>query len=41
MDYPKVKACLDTSEHNLKDELYTSCLKWAEHFERGVGYFTT
>ena len=23
MDYPKVKVCLDTSEDNLIDELYT------------------
>lgn len=41
MDYPKVKVCLDTSEDNLVDELYTPCLKWAERFDRGVGYFTT
>ena len=41
MDYPKVKVCLDTSEDNLIDELYTPCLKWAERFDRGVGYFTT
>ena len=41
MDYPKVKVCLDTSEENLIDELYTPCLKWAERFDRGVGYFTT
>lgn len=39
MDYPKVKVCLDTSEDNLIDELYTPCLKWAERFDRGVGYF--
>ena len=41
MDYPKVKVCLDTSEDNLIDELYTPCLKWAERFDRGVGFFTT
>ena len=41
MDYPEVKVCLDTSEDNLIDELYTPCLKWAERFDRGVGYFTT
>lgn len=41
MDYPKVKVCLDTSEDNLIDELYTPCLKWAERFDRGIGYFTT
>lgn len=41
MDYPKVKLCLDTSEDNLIEELYQPCLKWAERFDRGVGYFTT
>ena len=41
MDYPKVKVCLDTSEDNLIDELYTPCFQWADHFDRGVGYFTT
>lgn len=41
MEYPKVKVCLDTSEYNLINELYTPCLKWAERFDRGVGYFTT
>ena len=41
MDYPKVKSCLDTSEDNLIEELYLPCLKWAERFDRGVGFFTT
>lgn len=41
MDYPKVKPCLDTSEDNLIEELYSPCLKWAERFDRGVGFFTT
>lgn len=41
MDYPKVKVCLDTSEDNLVEELYTPCFEWAERFDRGVGYFTT
>ncbi len=41
MDYPIVKPCLDTSEDNLITELYEPCLKWAERFDRGVGYFTT
>ena len=41
MDYPKVRVCLDTSEDNLVDELYTPCFEWAERFDRGVGYFTT
>lgn len=29
-----------TSEE-IENELYTPCLKWAERFDRGVGYFTT
>ena len=41
MDYPKVKPCLDTSEYDLIDELYLPCLKWADRFDRGVGFFTT
>ena len=41
MDYPKVKSCLDTSEDNLIEELYLPCLKWAERFDRGVGFLTT
>ena len=41
MDYPKVKPCLDTSEDNLVEEVYLPCLKWAERFDRGVGFFTT
>lgn len=41
MDYPKVKPCLDTSESDLIEELYLPCLKWADRFDRGVGFFTT
>ena len=41
MEYPKVKSCLDTSEDDLIDQLYQPCLRWAERFDRGVGYFTT
>ena len=41
MDYPKVKPCLDTSEYDLIEELYLPCLKWADRFDRGVGFFTT
>lgn len=41
MDYPKVKPCLDTSEDDLIEELYLPCLKWAERFDRGVGFFST
>lgn len=41
MGYPEVRPCLDTSEHDLIDELYLPCLKWADKFDRGVGFFTT
>lgn len=41
MNYPVIKPCLDTSEDNLITELYEPCLKWADRFDRGVGFFTT
>lgn len=41
MEFPKIKPCLDTSENNLVKELYNPCLKWATHFDRGVGFFST
>lgn len=41
MEYPIVKACLDTSEDDMVNDLYQPCLHWAERFDRGVGYFTT
>ncbi len=41
MDYPNVKPCLDTSESDLIQDLYLPCLKWANRFDRGVGFFTT
>lgn len=37
MEYPKVKLCLDTSEDDLVEELYTPCFMWAERFDRGLG----
>lgn len=36
-----MKISLDTSEENLREELYKPCLCWAERFDRGVGYFTS
>jgi len=41
MEYPRIKVCLDTSEDNLVEELYLPCLKWADKFDRGVGFFTS
>jgi len=41
MNWPKIKPYLDTSEDNIISELYTPCLKWADRYDRGVGYFTT
>lgn len=38
---PLVKISLNTSDDNLVTELYTPCLKWAEKYDRGVGYFST
>jgi len=41
INLPKIKACLNTSEDDLVAELYSPCLRWAERFDRGVGYFTS
>lgn len=41
MEYPKIKISYNTSEDDLVNEFYLPCLKWADGFERGVGYFTT
>lgn len=41
MELPKVKTCLNTSDNNLIKELYEPCLKWAERYDRGVGYFSS
>lgn len=38
---PKVKIALNTADDDLASELYTPCLKWAEKYDRGVGYFST
>lgn len=41
MGFPDVKISLDTSKDNLREELYDPCLKWADRFDRGVGFFTS
>ncbi len=41
INLPKIKTCLNTSEDDLVSELYSPCLRWAERFDRGVGYFTS
>ncbi len=41
MEYPKIKACIDTSVDDFISDLYTPCFKWAERLDRGVGYFTS
>lgn len=38
---PKIRISLNTSEDDLATELYSPCLRWAEQYDRGVGYFTT
>lgn len=41
MNFPEVKISLDTSKDDLREELYFPCLKWADRFDRGVGFFTS
>lgn len=41
MCFPEVKISLDTSRDDLRAELYYPCLKWADRFDRGVGFFTS
>lgn len=41
INLPKIKTCLNTSEDDLAAELYSPCLRWAERYDRGVGYFTS
>lgn len=41
MCFPEVKISLDTSRDDLRAELYSPCLKWADRFDRGVGFFTS
>ena len=41
MEYPKIKISYNTSEDDVVNDFYLPCLKWADRFERGVGYFTT
>jgi superfamily II DNA or RNA helicase len=38
---PKVPNILNTSENNFNKEFYEPCLKWADFYDRGVGYFTS
>ncbi|MDE7432636.1 MAG: DEAD/DEAH box helicase family protein [Lachnospiraceae bacterium] len=41
MEYPKVKACFNTSDDDIVKELYKPGFLWATKFDRGVGYFTS
>lgn len=41
INLPKIKISINTSEDDLAAELYSPCLRWAERYDRGVGYFTT
>ncbi len=41
MSYPNVKPCLDTSEDDLVESLFTPCLSWAARYDRAVGFFTS
>ena len=41
MDYPKIRTCFNTSEHDIVQELYKPSFSWATRFDRGVGFFTS
>ena len=41
MSFPKIPACLNTSENDLAHDLFEPCLNWATQFDRGVGFFTS
>lgn len=41
MSYPIVKPCLDTSENDIVESLFTPCLSWATRYDRAVGFFTS
>jgi superfamily II DNA or RNA helicase len=38
---PELKFTMNTSENDLSTEFFEPCLKWATHYDRGVGYFTS
>lgn len=40
-NFPQVKISLDTSEDSLATDLFLPCLKWADRYDRGVGFFST
>ena len=41
VDYPKIRTCFNTSEHDIVQELYKPSFSWATRFDRGVGFFTS
>lgn len=41
MERPNVKISYKTSSDDIINEFFLPCLKWANKFERGVGYFTS
>jgi superfamily II DNA or RNA helicase len=41
MKYPDIQICLNTSDNDLDREFFIPCLKWAQKYDRGVGYFTS
>lgn len=38
---PMIKIALNSAEDNFATDLFTPCLKWAEKYDRGVGFFST
>lgn len=41
MKYPDIPLCINTSDNDIDLEFYIPCLKWANRYDRGVGYFTS
>ncbi|MCY7949369.1 DEAD/DEAH box helicase family protein [Bacillus inaquosorum] len=40
-ELPNIPLTLNTSDNNFSLEFYDPCLKWANKYDRGVGYFTS
>lgn len=38
---PKIEIALNTSDNDLAAELYSPCLRWAQRYDRAVGFLTT
>lgn len=41
MEYPDIPLNLNTSDNDLTQDFYEPCLNWADHYDRGVGFFSS